>query len=64
MVIKYLICGFEQNNHRNFEFFKRVLPASIEEMEEEPTLFKRLYKILKDNQDTVGRYIKRDKKDN
>jgi len=50
--------------NEDFEFFKRILPASKKEFEEEPILFRRLYKILKDNQDKVGGYIKRLKKDN
>ena len=48
----------------NFEFFKRVLPATKKEFIEEPILFNKLYKVLKDNQDSIGSYIKRLKKDN
>ena len=49
--------------NKNFEFFKRIVPASKQEYQEEKELFDDLYKIFKENQYNIGNYIKRDIKD-
>ena len=46
---------------QNFKVFRRVLPASKREYEEESCLFDKLYKIFRENQDFIGKYIKRNK---
>jgi len=48
----------------NLNYHRRVVPASKDEYVEEKELFDKLYTIFKNNQDFIGKYIKRKKKDN
>lgn len=57
---KYMTVVFIDNN---FEVFTRTLPATQQEYEEEKQLFDKLYKIFRENQDFIGRYVKRNKRD-
>jgi hypothetical protein len=48
---------------KNFEFHKRVIPATKQEYQEEKKLFDELYCIFKENQHKIGGFIKREAKD-
>lgn len=46
--------------NKDFEVFTRVLPASEQEYIEEKSLFDDLYRVFKENQDFIGKYLKHD----
>lgn len=55
---KYLTVVFLD---KNFKHHKTVIPATSLEYSEEPKLYSKLYQILSDNDDIIGKYIKRKK---